>query len=36
MRRFWLKNDTDVWDLTSNEFADKNSFFAYPEGLGLR
>jgi hypothetical protein len=36
MRRFWLKNDTDVWDLTSNEFADKNSFFAYPEGLGVK
>jgi hypothetical protein len=36
MRRFWLKNEIDVWDLTSNEFVDKKSFLAYPQGLGIK
>jgi len=36
MRRFWLKNGDAVWDLTSKDFADKKSFFAYPEGLGVK
>ena len=36
MRRFWLKNEDAVWDLTSKDFADNKSFFAYPEGLGVK
>jgi len=36
MRRFWLKNGDAVWDLTSKDFTDNKSFFAYPEGLGVK
>jgi len=36
MRRFWLKNQDAVWDLTSKDFADNKSFFGYPEGLGVK
>lgn len=36
MRRFWLKNKDAVWDLASRDFADNKSFFAYPEGLGVK
>jgi len=36
MRRFWLKKGNSIWDLTSNEFTDKKSFFAYPENLGVK
>jgi hypothetical protein len=36
MRHFWLKKNGQTWDLTSNAFTTKKSFFASPNGLGVK
>ena len=36
MRRFWLRKDGSIWDLTSQDFSNGKNFFAYPEGLGVK
>lgn len=37
MRRFWLKKDNKIWDLTTdNESVSNGNFFGGPEGLGIK
>ena len=37
MRRFWLKNNGRIWDLSSNDLSGTNAnFMADPQGLGIK
>lgn len=35
MRRFWLKKDNSIWDLSSAVFDKSKSFMGEPQGLGV-
>lgn len=35
MRRFWLKKENKIWDLSSAAFDDSKSFIGDPQGLGV-
>lgn len=36
MRRFWLKKNNNVWDLTADTFTANASFMGNPQGLGVK
>jgi len=37
MRRFWLKKDSRIWDLSSDNLAlPSANFMADPQGLGVK
>jgi len=36
MRRFWLKKDNEIWDLSANIFENKSNFLGSPQGLGVK
>lgn len=36
MRRFWLKKDNIIWDLSSAVFGNKSNFMSDPQGLGVK
>ena len=36
MRRFWLKKDGVIWDLSSDSFTERAGFMADPQGLGVK
>jgi hypothetical protein len=36
MRRFWLKKDGVIWDLSSDIFTERAGFMADPSGLGVK
>ena len=35
MRRFWLKKNNSIWDLSSAVFDNSKSFMSDPQGLGV-
>ena len=36
MRRFWLKKDGVIWDLSASDFTGRANFMASPQGLGVK